>query len=213
MDTASYAGAADGVTVDLAAGRGTAGDAEGDTFVSIEKFMGSAHGDTFISGEDPDMVDGAGGSDTISYEKSEEAVTVDLGIDGDVQVKSETPTGPNPEGSYARDDMLTSIENVTGSSYNDMLTGDDQVNKLSGGAGNDELTAVANTDPESTGDKLSGGLGDDELIGADGNDMLMGDEGHDTLTGGGGNDTLSGGGGDDVLTGGTGNDIFVFSPC
>ena len=220
MDTASYAGAAEGVTVDLAAGRGTAGDAEGDTFVSIEKFMGSDHDDTFISGEDPDMVDGAGDSDTISYQKSEEAVTVNLGTPGDTtnplaQVSGTTATQDNPEGSYARGDILTSIENVTGSSYNDTLTGSEQVNTLSGGAGNDELTAVANTDPdaESTGDKLSGGLGDDELIGADGNDMLMGDEGHDELTGGGGNDTLTGGGGDDVMTGGEGNDIFVFSPA
>ena len=52
MDTASYSRAQTGVTVDLDAGRGTAGDAMGDRFVSIEKFEGSSNDDMFIAGED-----------------------------------------------------------------------------------------------------------------------------------------------------------------
>ena len=95
-DTASYSMAAAGVTVDLEAGRGTAGDAMGDRFVSIEHFMGSGNDDMFIAGEDPDNIDGGahdaddmvGGEpdydgsdgDTVSYEKSEEAVHVDLAV-------------------------------------------------------------------------------------------------------------------------------------
>ena len=90
MDTASYSGAAAGVTVDIDAGRGTGGDAMGDRFTSIEQFMGSANDDMFLAGEDPDIINGGahgaddivGGEpdhdrsdgDTVSYEKSEEAV-------------------------------------------------------------------------------------------------------------------------------------------
>ena len=40
MDTASYSGAAAGVTVDIDAGRGTGGDAMGDRFTSIEQVHG-----------------------------------------------------------------------------------------------------------------------------------------------------------------------------
>ena len=58
MDTASYAGAPAGVTLDLAAGRGRAGDANGDTFFDIEKYEGSSHDDTFIASDKLDNIDG-----------------------------------------------------------------------------------------------------------------------------------------------------------
>ena len=79
-DTATYANAMAGVTVDLAGTSGQ-GDAAGDRFTSIEKIEGSAHDDTFISGEDADEMDGGAhkeGGDTVSYEKSKARVTVDL---------------------------------------------------------------------------------------------------------------------------------------
>ena len=46
IDTADYSGSESGVTVDLSAGTGTGGDAEGDTLTSIENVTGSAHNDT-----------------------------------------------------------------------------------------------------------------------------------------------------------------------
>ena len=173
-DTASYSFAAAGVTVDLDAGRGTAGDAMGDRFVSIEHFMGSDNDDMFIAGEDADSINGGAhhadnivdeepdhdrsNGDTVSYEKSEEAVTVNLGIaageaqleevdlngDGVIGPEAEENLGVNPEGSYAAGDRLTSIENVIGSSQDDVLTGNGQLNELYGGAGDDKLTAVEN---------------------------------------------------------------------
>ena len=49
----------------------------------------------------------------------------------------------NPEGSYARNDVLEGFENVTGSNRDDNLTGAaDSVNTLKGGGGKDTLTAV-----------------------------------------------------------------------
>ena len=217
-DTASYSFAQAGVTVDLDAGRGTGGDAMGDRFVSIEHFMGSGNDDMFIAGEDPDSIDGSthmsdnivGGEadhdgsdgDTVSYEKSEEGVHVNLGLGAGVaqamDAADDAPanTPENPEGSYARGDMLTGIENVMGSNHDDVLMGNDQRNEISGGDGDDELTAIANDG--GGGDVLMGGHGDDELTGSTDADRLMGNGGHDTITAGEGDDMIVGGAGDDV---------------
>ena len=143
-DTASYAGAPAGVTLDLAAGRGREGDANGDTFFDIENFTGSDHDDTFIASDDPDNIDGGGHAgddmgdadgvdgDTVSYEKSTAAVTVTLG--GTI------------EGGYAEDDTLAGIENVTGSAHRDTLAGDGNANVLTGGGDNDTLTGNGGND-------------------------------------------------------------------
>ena len=63
IDVASYAGAEAGVTVNLASGRGTGGDAEGDTLVNIEQVWGSGEDDTFLAGPRKDHVDGGGNSE------------------------------------------------------------------------------------------------------------------------------------------------------
>ena len=49
-DTATYANAMEGVTVDLSGGNRGRGDAAGDTYVGIEQYVGSAHDDVFIAG-------------------------------------------------------------------------------------------------------------------------------------------------------------------
>ena len=76
-------------------------------------------------------------------------------------------------GNLAAGDKLTSIENVTGSGFNDVLIGDDEANRLAGGDGDDYLIG-----------------GDDILDGGAGADTLDGgaDSVRDTLTGGAGND-------------------------
>ena len=243
-DTASYAGAMAGVTVDIDAGEGTGGDAMGDTFTSIEQYMGSNNDDMFIASEYADTVMGgthaddnvddfgdpdADGSDgdTMSYEKSEEGVWVNLALTvGQPQyvvTADNTPFTPtdgspfdpathtevNPEGSYAQGDVLTEIENVMGSSQGDVLMGSDQVNELYGGAGDDELTAVGATDDpvttgvtETTGDLLMGQSGNDTLTGGAGMDTLMGGGGHDAISGGAEADRIVGGAGDDIMYGG-----------
>jgi|CXWL01.1.fsa_nt_gi Ca2+-binding RTX toxin-like protein len=84
-------------------------------------------------------------------------------------------------------DRLSSIENVTGTNFNDSLIGNAANNVLSGLGGNDFLSGLA------------------------GNDQLLGGTGNDTLNGGTGNDTLTGGTGRDLLTGGTGFDTFDYN--
>ncbi len=83
------------------------------------------------------------------------------------------------------------IENVDA----ETLTGDDLVNVLIGGLGNDTIDGLGGNDV------LKGGVGDDTLRGGNDTDRLMG---------GAGNDRLDGGTGDDYLIGGDGNDTFVF---
>ena len=115
-------------------------------------------------------------------------------------------TEDNPETNGAAGDLLGSIENLTGSSQKDSLTGDANPNVLKGMGEADTLSGGANDD------KLYGGDGADTLNGGADNDMLSGGAGDDTLNGGLGDDTLTGGAGDDDLSGGDGADTFVFSP-
>lgn len=64
-DAADYSNSTNAVTVDLSGGPGVGGDAEGDTFDSIENLIGSANGDT-LTGDGADNTINAGlGDDTV----------------------------------------------------------------------------------------------------------------------------------------------------
>jgi Ca2+-binding RTX toxin-like protein len=90
----------------------------------------------------------------------------------------------------------TGFEAVTGSAFNDVITGNSRANHLSGLGGNDTIYGKA---------------GDDTIFGGIGNDTLHGDEGMDMIYGEAGNDTLRGGidGVADRLFGGIGADLFI----
>ena len=64
-DTASYSESSAGVTVDLAAGTGTGGDAQGDALTTIENVIGSDHDDTLTGDANDNRLDGGAGDDTI----------------------------------------------------------------------------------------------------------------------------------------------------
>ena len=66
---------------------------------------------------------------------------------------------------------------------------------VTGGAGNDRLVGDGGAN------SLVGGSGDDVLLGLAGNDTLDGGNGRDILVGGSGSDSLIGGGNDDLLMG------------
>ncbi len=172
-DTASYATALGGVTVDLTIrGAQNTGAAGLDTLLSIENLIGSAAadrltgdeganvlsggaGDDILDGGDgDDVLDGGGGSDTASYASAKTPVTVDLAI-----------TAPQKTGGSGRD-TLVSLENLIGSAQGDVLRGDFGANRIDGGKGADKLD------------------------GAGGRDVLIGGAGADTLTGGLGADVF-----------------------
>lgn len=96
--------------------------------------------------------------------------------------------------------VISSIEKIVGSSFNDDMAGDASGNDLSGGDGSDHLSGGAGDDA------LDGGTGDDNLNGDGGNDHLAGGIGADTLAGGAGADTETGGDGGDTLHGNDDND-------
>jgi Ca2+-binding RTX toxin-like protein len=133
----------------------------------VDTIFGLGGADDIKGGGGADIIDGGSGSDTALYLDSSEGVIVNL------------TTGTKGVGGTAEGDTLTSIENLTGSSYDDALTGDTGANKLSGDKGDDIL---------------KGGGGADELYGGANADMLMGGAGGDVLDGGTGVDTASYGG-------------------
>ena len=207
-DTATYNGSNAGVNVNLLTMTGSGGEAQGDTFGSIENVIGSNHvdnidgdnaanrlfgltGNDVLSGRDgddileggvgADVLSGGSGSDTVSYLSSNAGVIVTL-FDGQAI------------GGDAAGDSFGSIENVIGSSFDDpAIVGDAGRNVLQGMGGDDSLNGLA---------------GDDILEGGDGRDFIDGGEGRDTLRGGTGNDELFGDLGNDILAGGTGADVL-----
>ncbi len=242
IDWAVYKGAEEGIMVDLSTGMGTGGEAMDDTLVNIELVWGSEHDDTFIASNSADIIEGDGGSDTVSYAASELGVTVDLSdTDQNRMVVANTdkttgettfPNSPFTETThetmegvqpiFADDDMDESEDNPnTNGARGDKLgsienlTGSAHDDKLTGDRNPNELMGGAGDDVLDGGgnaDTLDGGAGNDMLNGGGGIDELMGGAGHDVLDGGGGDDTINGGAGDDDLTGGDGNDTFVFRP-
>ncbi|MEZ5922473.1 MAG: calcium-binding protein [Parvularculaceae bacterium] len=118
-----------------------------------DHIYGGIGDDTLIGGRDADTLDGESGIDTASYVGSGVGVFVRL-TDG--VVNNGDATG----------DVLTSIENVIGSSHADQLIGDNGANRLDGGDGDDVLR---------------GGIGNDTLIGGAGGDSLDGGAGIDTV--------------------------------
>ncbi|WP_323010814.1 calcium-binding protein [Paracoccus sp. (in: a-proteobacteria)] len=150
-----------------------------------DALTGAAGNDLLIGGAGNDTLNGGAGVDTASYETATGAIKVDLRV----------ATAQNIGGGQGND-VLLSIENLTGSKYADQLIGSGSANRLVGGAGNDTLKGLA---------------GNDALNGGAGNDRLEGGAGNDTLNGAAGKDLLTGGTGKDNLTGGTGADTFVFN--
>ncbi|MCZ8186879.1 MAG: cadherin domain-containing protein [Beijerinckiaceae bacterium] len=64
-DTVEYSGSGSGVTVNLATGSGSGGDAAGDTFIDIENVFGSANDDSLTGTSGVNTIRGGNGNDTI----------------------------------------------------------------------------------------------------------------------------------------------------
>ena len=164
-----------------------------------EDILSGGDGDDMLEGgPGGDALDGGGEGpkgDTAAYTMSPEAVTIDLKL-GTVS------------GGDAMDDTLTEIENLRGSMYDDMLTGD---NRGAAGETDDPDTKTDETKPSNS-NMLFGNMGDDMLKGMGGNDTLHGGKGMDTLYGGDGNDKLMGEIGDDALKGEDGADTLAGGP-
>ncbi|GAA6165072.1 hypothetical protein NBRC116590_27760 [Pelagimonas sp. KU-00592-HH] len=235
-DTADYSTASAKVKASLGAAGTNTGEAAGDSYTSIEnlsgtaffdelagdgganilfggkgndKLLGNNGADTLIGGKGKDTLNGGDGIDAASYQGAGAGVKV-------VMTNVAANTGE------AAGDKFFKIENLIGSSHDDILSANGAANKVWGEDGDDSLTLGNGADKGYGGDgddTLSGGGGADQLFGGDGVDLLKGglkgdklygDDDHDTLKGEGGNDTLEGGEGADVLNGGAGVDTASY---
>ncbi len=227
VDTLDYSAAEAGVTVNLAslAAQNTGG-AGTDTLLAAENVIGSSFGDVLLGTVGDNVLDGGPGIDAADYSSFALGVTVDLSVAG----AQGTGTAGN--------DALMAMENVTGGSGRDTLTGTVGPNSLAGGAGNDLLMATAGADvldggagsdtvdyssrPPGVVVNLTSGTaasaGDVDLLttvenatGSSGADLLTGDGAVNTLEGGDGNDRLRGLAGADSLSGGGGVDTVDYA--
>jgi len=146
--------------------------------------IGNALDNLLEAGTGNNLLDGAGGNDTVSYlYGASSGVSVSLAIAG------AQATGGSGS------DTLAAIENLTGSNHDDTLTGDANANRLNGGQGNDFFDGGAGNDTLNGGagnDRLWGGTGADSLIGGDGSDSYYVDNAGDSVTESNANPTTGG---------------------
>ena len=241
-----------GVTVNLDTGTGVGGDAEGDTYENVEFIHGSAFDDVLTGDEKTNRLVGRNGDDQILGGAGNDILVGGRGADhldggegdrdvaeydwsyGGVVVNLETGVG---SGGFAEGDTLTGIEYIYGSYYDDVLTGDANVNRLVGDRGDDVLNGGAGNDI------LLGGEGADQINGGSGNrdaadygnategvvvdlvnggsageadgdtysgvEFVYGSNYDDVITGDDANNRLVGADGDDELYGGEGKDYLI----
>jgi Ca2+-binding RTX toxin-like protein len=169
---------------------------------------GNTGNNALEGGAGADQLVGGAGQDTANYSNAAATVTADLGT-------------PANNAGDAAGDTYSSIEDLSGSAFGDVLAGDGSANTVSGNAGDDTLSGAAGNDflsGNADNDSLDGGPGDDSLVGGAGNDAIVGGDGNDSIIGNAGvevldgqagNDTVHGGPGDDTVSGGTGDDSVV----
>lgn len=169
--------------------------------------------DELDGGKGADTIDGGAGIDTLTYEYAD-AVTAravsgnhnGMALTGATDVTGvfidlNLSTAQAAGNGDASGDVLTNIERVTGTAFDDVLVGMSSANTVFDGFGGDDVLIGG-----SQFDSFMGGNGDDRLYGQGSYDLLNGGAGADLLDGGAGDDALIGGDGDDMLDGGSGND-------
>jgi Ca2+-binding RTX toxin-like protein len=205
-----------------------------DTLISIETIVGGSGNDTLtgledasdtIAGNGTETLKGAGGDDWFKMTTGdsdkviggEGSDTIDFSNNAFIASRVVVDLDGGVATGGAGSNLVTEIENVVGTDYNDTIRGSGDANKLEGGSGSDYI---------------AGRDGDDTLIGDAGNDVLHSGTGKNTLLGGAGNDALylsngstdgnrveggegddniylrHGAGGSNILIGGDGNDDF-----
>jgi len=181
LDTASYAGSAGGVYVNLAEGRGLQADAEGDRLYSIERLIGSGHSDYLVGQETAN----AWGTyfDAARYLATNEDLRAAFGGDLNRATQHWYSNG-HLEGRHGA--MMVSGSVIAAGDGGDTVHGGSQDDYLLAGTGTDHLYGHAGND------WLYGGTGDDTLYGGIDADRLYGGLGRDRLSGGAGRDQFLG---------------------
>ncbi len=111
-----------------------------------DQLLGENGDDWLIGGAGNDKINGGAGNDTVDYSYLGTALTLNLAA----TTAQAVATGES--------DTISNVENATGGSGNDVITGTATSNVLNGGEGNDTLT---------------GGGGNDTLVGGAGTDIAV----------------------------------------
>lgn len=185
-DTASYASATSGVTVSLAISSPQAtGGAGTDDLATFEHLLGSAFADSLIGSSGDNQLEGGVGNDTLQGGLGNDTLLGGSGTDTATYAAYVTSGGvgvdvylsiATAQVTGAGSDILTSIENLTGSTGADTLGGNASANVLRGGEGTDEL---------------SGEDGNDTLYGGGSGTLDDGDDWDGDYDGGAGTDLIS----------------------
>jgi serralysin len=143
FDFASYSTSTGPITVSLQDPSINTGDAVGDTYVGIEGLVGTSANDTLIGyatvgsslegGGGGDNLVGGTGFDRAWYNSSTIGLTANL-------------ADPTQNTGDAAGDTYVSIEGLIGSNFDDVLTGDGNLNILNGRTGADTLTGGGGPD-------------------------------------------------------------------
>lgn len=141
---------------------------------------GGSGADTLAGGVGADTFNGGTGLDVVDYSTSNAAVSVNL--------QSGVVSGGDAQG----DVLASGVDGVTGSGFDDTLTGAD------GYSANlaDPYTSL-----------IHGGGGNDLIDGGSGPDSLYGDAGNDTMVGGADADLIWGNDDSDLIYGGSGDTV------
>jgi len=162
-----------------------------------DTLRGGAGNDSLIGGAGDDRLEGGAGIDSVSFAGDASAASVNL------------LTGASSGASG--NDTLVSIENVTGTSFNDSFVSGAESNRLDGGAGIDTVSfagASAGVTANLNTGAVTGGSGSDTLIGIE---NLVGSSFDDALTGDGNANLIEGAAGNDTLRGGSGTDTATYA--
>ena len=215
------------------------GDDNDDLFGGLgnDDLWGDDGNDELTGGAGVNFLYGGSGTDTAIYENASRIGYSQTGVTANLATGLASGVVTDAQGVVRTfNDFLSSIENVTGSDFEDVLIGDSHANVLRGGNGEDDLTGGEG------GDTLFGGGGNDtafyvnsdaavtidlrndiatgghasgdslfsieSIEGSDYGDFLWGDGNDNVFYGHDGNDVLHGRMGIDALFGGIGNDLL-----
>lgn len=171
-----------------------------------DNITGSSGDDQIYGSKGNDTIDGGGGLDVLSYKGFGTSVNVNLG----------TGTATN----YYGISSIVNVEDVEGTTYGDVLTGNASNNSFQGFAGNDTISGGSGSDTASYLDATyavtvnlstgtaTGGSGSDTLSSIE---RVIGSRFNDTLTGSSVNESFFGGFGNDSINGGNGVDTVEYS--
>ena len=160
-----------GVDIDLGAGRAS-NDGYGDVDTingEVWGVFGSESADTIRGSDNDERFYGRGGNDTIDGGGGFDRLYFGTysSTDGDLSVDLAAGTATGTRNGIAFSSSISNIEGVFGAEGNDTLLGDDEANRLDGGAGNDVLNPRG---VESGTETIGGSVGNDRIVYTDSGD-------------------------------------------